>query len=82
MFDVPAYLTTDFYLASFLCHRGATLASLRRTGSKRVEFGFQAGPQLHALLRLYWSGQLTPVIPWELFMCLHRLKCASINRYH
>lgn len=77
----PEYITSDFYLAAFLCHRGATLSSLRRLGPKKVLFRFKTGPQLHELLRLYWSGNLTPVIPWELFMCYHRLKCLSIDRY-
>jgi hypothetical protein len=75
------YVTTDIYLSSFLVHRGGSLTGLRRLGRKRVEFRFATGADLHGLMRLYWSGQLTPVVPWELFMCLHRLKCASINRY-
>src|SRR4051812_40516829 len=79
---MPAeYITTDFYLSSFLCHKGATLVGLRRLGTKKVEFRFETGEQLHQLLRLYWSGNLTPVIPWELFMCLKKLKCLSIDRY-
>lgn len=77
----PEYVTTDIYLSSFLLHRGATLTGLRRLGEKRVEFRFATGPGLHTLLRLYWSGEHTPVVPWELFMSLRRLKNASINRY-
>lgn len=75
------YVTTDFYLSAFLCHRGATLLGLRRLGPKKVEFRFATGEQLHVLLRLYWGGGLTLVIPWELFTCYHRLKCLSIDRY-
>ncbi len=81
MTDTPQYLTTDFYLAAFLCNRGGALLSLRRLGPKKVEFRFRTGEQLHELLRLYWSGNLVPVIPWELFMCYHRLKCLSIDKY-
>jgi hypothetical protein len=75
------YVTTDIYLAAFIVHRGATLTGLKRLGPKKVEFRFAADPALHALLRLYWSGVVTSVIPWELFMCLRRLKNYSINRY-
>jgi hypothetical protein len=75
------YLTTDIYLAAFLCHRSATLMNLRRLGPKKVEFYFTANADLHALLRLYWSGHLTPVVPWEMFLCLRRLKNLSINKY-
>jgi hypothetical protein len=77
----PEYLTTDFFLASFLVHKGATLRGLRRLGPKKVEFRFQTGEHLHGLLRLYWSGNIVPVIPWEMFLCYHRLKCLSIDRY-
>ncbi len=75
------YVTTDIYCASFLRHRGALLTGLRRLGPKKVEFRFLAGPELHDLLRLYWSGVLTPVIPWELFMTMRQLKNTSINKY-
>lgn len=75
------YVTTDFYLSAFLCHKGATLLGLRRLGPKKVEFRFEAGEHLHGLLRLYWGGTLTPVVPWELFLCLRRLKNLSINKY-
>ncbi len=78
---IPEYMTTDFYLAAFLVHRGASLLGLRRLGPKKVEFRFATGEKLHGLLRLYWSGDLTPVVPWELAMCHHRLKCLSIDRY-
>lgn len=76
----PEYRTTDIYLSSFLCHRSARLTGLQRLGPKKVEFRFAASPALHDLLRLYWRGQLTPVVPWELFMCHHKLKCLSITR--
>lgn len=77
----PEYVTMDFFLAAFLVHKGGTLRSLRRHGPKKVEFRFATGEQLHALLRLYWSGNVVPVIPWEMFLCYHRLKCLSIDRY-
>jgi hypothetical protein len=76
----PQYTTTDPYLASFLSFRGAALTSLRRLGPKKVAFRFEANQELHALLRLYWSGELTPTVPAELFATLHRLKCLSITR--
>jgi len=76
----PEYKTTDIYLSSFLCHRSARLTRLKRVGPKKVEFRFEADSALHDLLRLYWSGTLTPVVPWELFQCLHRLRCLSITR--
>ena len=76
----PEYVTTDIYLTSFLVHRGSVLHGLRRLGPKRVEFRLAANPQLHHLLRLYWSGVMTPVVPWELFATYHRLKCQSITR--
>lgn len=75
------YVTTDAYMAAFLCHKGATFQGLRRLGRKKVEFRFEATEQLHHLLRLYWSGQVTPVIPWELFMAYRHLKNTSINKY-
>jgi hypothetical protein len=78
---LPEYATTDFFLAAFLVHKGAALRGLRRHGTKKVEFRFATGAELHALLRLYWSGTIAPVIPWELFLCYHRLKCLSIGRY-
>ena len=78
---VPQYVTTDIYLASFLRHRGAALTGLRRLGPKKVELRFAADADLHALLRLYWSGVLTPVVPWELFMTLRQLRNDSINKY-
>jgi hypothetical protein len=77
----PEYVTTDIYLSAFLCFKGATLQGLKRLGQKRVEFRFLANAELHSLIRLYWSGHLTPVVPWELFMCLRRLKNLSINKY-
>ena len=77
----PEYATNDIYLASFLCHHNASLTSLTRLGPKKVELRFVADAPLHELLRAYWSGRLIPVIPQELFGCLHRLKCLSIGRY-
>jgi len=74
------YKTTDRYLASFLAFRGSALTGHRRVGPKKVEFRFRADPELHELLRLYWSGRLTPLIPAELFSSFHRLKCLSIER--
>lgn len=76
----PHYTTHDPYLSSFLCYRGSTLADCERIGPKTVEFGFLTGADLHDLLRLYWSGQPTPVVPARLFGCLRRLKSMSINR--
>ena len=75
------YVTTDFYLAAFLCHREATLICLRRHGPKKVKFRFEPGEPLHALLRLYRGGILTPVVPGELFASYHDLKCWSIDKY-
>lgn len=76
----PIYTTTDIYLASFLFYRGMTFIGCERLRPKKVEFRFATGPDLHALLRLFWSGQRTPVVPSELFACLHRLRCLSIER--
>jgi hypothetical protein len=76
----PTYTTTDIHLASFILYRGAALAGLERLRPKKVEFRFVADRQLHDLLRLYWSGDLTPVAPAQLFKTLHRLKCLSITR--
>lgn len=78
---MPAqYTTTDIYLASFLRYRAADYLGLERLGPKRVSFRFVATPQLHDLLRLYWSCQLTPLAPAELFAVFHQLKCAAITR--
>ena len=77
----PEHVTTDLYAAAFLAHRGATFLGLKRLGRKKVEFRFAADEHLHHLLRLYWGGALTPVVPWELFMTLRRLKNQSINKY-
>ncbi len=77
--SAPLYCTTDIYLSSFLCHRSAKFIGLQRLGPKKVEFRFEADRELHDLLRLYWSGQLTPVVPWELFMFHYKLKCLSIT---
>lgn len=77
----PVHLTRDFYLAAFLVHKGASLVGIRRIGPKKVEFRFEAGEPLHGLLRLYWSGNIVPVVPGEMFLCLRKLKCLSIDRY-
>ncbi len=78
---MPAeYVTTDIYLAAFLCSRGIALRGMRRAGPKRVEFRFVASADVHALLRLYWTGHLTPIVPWELFLYLRRLKNLSIAK--
>ena len=74
------YRTTDRYLAAFLCFKGAVLEDWQRLGPKKVEFCFTAGPRLHELLRLYWSGHLLPLIPSQLFKVHHRLKCLAIER--
>ncbi len=74
------HATTDIYLTSFLVHRGSVLHGLRRLGPKRVEFRLAADARLHRLLRLYWGGAVTPVVPWELFATYHRLKCQCITR--
>jgi hypothetical protein len=74
------YITTDRYLASFLHFRGAALEGLRRLGPKKIEFRFRADPRLHELLRLYWSGQLTPIVPSLLFQSLQKLKSLSLER--
>ncbi len=76
----PLYKTTDRYLAAFLYFRAAVLLSFRRIGPKKVEFSFRADAELHELLRLYWSRRLTPLIPADLFVAYHRLKCVSIVR--
>lgn len=77
---VPEYATTDIYLAAFLCYRCMTLTSHKRLRPKKVEFRFAATPELHDLLRLYWSCELTPVAPADLFAVLHRLRCMSLTR--
>lgn len=74
------YTTTDIYLASFLAHRGAAFTGLRRLGPKKVEYRFETGPHVHDLLRLYWGGRLTPVLPFDLFLWHFKLKCLSITR--
>jgi hypothetical protein len=70
----PEYMTKDPYLASFLVCQGATLRRCRRPRPKRYRFWFAADPYLHALLRLYWSGNPAFVVPARLFATLHTLK--------
>ncbi|MDB5312546.1 MAG: hypothetical protein JWO38_6748 [Gemmataceae bacterium] len=76
----PQYTTTDPHLAAFLVSEGAALTSLTRTGPKRVLFSFTASRELHVLLRLYWGGHPIPVVPFQLLVTLHDLKCRSITR--
>jgi len=73
----PHYVTNDPYLASFILSEGAVLAGLKRLGPKKVEFRFLADRQLHDLLRLYWSGVQTLVVPARLFGVLRWLKKRS-----
>ncbi len=68
------YRTTDVYLASFLLDCEATLAGCRRLRPKKTEFQFVADLRLHQLLRLYWSGMPTPLVPAELLKTLRDLK--------
>jgi len=72
--------TTDPYLASFVLSEGAILTGCRRVGPKKVEFGFVADHTLHALLRVFWSGQLILVVPARLFEALRVLKSRSLTR--
>lgn len=39
---IAEYVTTDINLSAFLCHKGATLLSLRRVCQQRVDFRFLA----------------------------------------
>lgn len=80
MTDAPQHVTTDPYLAAFLCYRGAAFLGCKRVRPKTVEFRFAADAVLHTLMRAYWAGDLTPVVPAILFAHLHRLKCLSIDR--
>ncbi len=59
----PQYVTTDWYLASFVLCQGIPLTGWRRIGPKKVEFRFPAGQRLHDALRLYWAGVPTIVVP-------------------
>lgn len=70
----PLYRTTDIYLACFLLHCEAVLVGCRRLRPKKSEFQFAADQRLHQLLRLYWSGLPTPVVPSRLLGTLKYLK--------
>ena len=74
------YTTNDPYLSSFVLSEGAILAGCRRLGPKKVEFRFAADEQLHDLLRLYWSGVATPLVPGRLFAALRQLKSRSFTQ--
>lgn len=74
------YTTTDIYLAAFLRYRATDYLGLERLGPKKVAFRFVATRELHDLLRLYWSCDLTPLAPADLFAVYHQLKCAAITR--
>src|SRR5437588_10333150 len=66
----PHYTTTDPYLASFVLSQGVVLAGCTRLGPQKVEYRLMADCHLHALLRLYWSGVPTIVVPIRLFAVL------------
>jgi hypothetical protein len=72
----PVYVTTDLHLASFLYFRGAALVTSKRLRPKVYSFGFAADRELHDLVRLYWSGALTPVVPSLLLETPLKLKVA------
>lgn len=72
------HTTHDPYLASFVLSEGAVLLGCRRVGPKTVAFTFVADARLHDLLRLYWSGAPTAVVPARLFGALRRLKSRSL----
>ena len=64
---MPAeYVTQNLHLAAFLYHRGAVLTGCVRVRPKRYRFHFAADWELHESLRVYWSGDLTPVVPASL----------------
>ncbi len=75
--SVPIHRTTDVFLASYLLSQQAALASCQRLGPKRVEFSFAADCRLHELLRLYWSGEPTLLVPARLMDALRTLKSRS-----
>src|SRR6266508_2008147 len=76
----PDYKTNDPYLASFVLSEGAVLAGCTRLGPKKVEFRFVADRSLHEVLRLYWSGMATVIVPGRLFAALRKLKSRSFTR--
>ncbi len=75
----PHYTTHDPYLASFAVSQGIPLAGCKRLGPKKVEFRFEAGPRLHGLLRLYWSGVPVFIAPAQLLAALRHLKSRSLT---
>jgi hypothetical protein len=76
----PLYQTTDTCLASFLLSQGHAPVSWRRLTPKKVLFRFEAGEDLHGLLRLYWSGQPILIAPIRVFAALRRLKSRALVR--
>jgi hypothetical protein len=68
------YTTQDCYLASFLLAEGGVLVTVKRLSPKKVDFIFRAGPELHALLRLYWRHDLVLLVPARLFASFRDLK--------
>lgn len=70
----PHYRTTDIYLACFLLHCEVVLVGCRRLSPKKSEFHFAADARLHQLLRLYWSGERTSLVPSRLLTSLRYLK--------
>ena len=78
--NAALHRTTDPYLASFLSSQKAALAGCTRIGPKKVEFRFVADRRLHALLRLYWSGEPVLLVPARLLASLRALKSRSITR--
>ncbi len=74
------HTTTDPLLAGYLDANGAVLDHCQRLGPKKVAYRFVAGPRLHGLLRLYWSGQPVPMVPGEFAASLRKLKRMSIFR--
>src|SRR5689334_13283328 len=77
--ELPIYRTTDPYLASFLSHRDAVLAGCKRLRPKKNEFQFVADARLHNLLRLYWSGTPTVVVPSQLLKRQQFLKRLALS---
>src|SRR5581483_9417000 len=67
----------DPYLASFVLSEGGILADCIRISPKKVEFRFVADLHVHSLLRLYWSGMKTSLVPGRLFAALQQLKSRS-----
>lgn len=74
------YTTINLHLAAFLLHRGAVLLDCQRTRPKRYRFVFATDSKLHALIRTYWQGVLTPVIPSALLAMPQELKSRAMGR--